>query len=107
MYVNGLQRPRAADRVSRLNQPNNLTMIKYVSRNNTVEDHRITLARANRQVSGPSSRCGTVHRPARDSRQGCPSHSRRSTGPPQLAEPQLLVDSGRPAMGDQSVQIIV
>jgi putative transposase len=35
-------------------------MIKYVSRNSTVGEHRMILARTKQQFSGPRSRCGTV-----------------------------------------------
>ena len=50
----------AERRRSKPSQPNNLTVIKYVSRNSTVNEHRTTLGEAKRQVSEPTSTYGTV-----------------------------------------------
>src|SRR4030088_1032274 len=47
-------------RRSKPSQPNNLTVIKYVSRNSTVGEHRTTCGKAKRQGSEPTSTYGTV-----------------------------------------------
>ena len=53
-------------RRSKPSQPNNLTVIKYVSRNSTVGEHGTTWREAKRQVSEPTSSNGTVHGGAQD-----------------------------------------
>lgn len=48
------------DRASRPNQPNNLTVIKYVSQNSTIRELPMILARSKQQVSEPEQGYGTV-----------------------------------------------